>query len=752
MKKTENIMQASPLGYARYRLMPDGADQSTDYRCEAANPVFARLVGLPAAEIIGRRISGLLPSLDEDGVFDRAARAGVTETLERYVQGTWYQVYIYSDEPGFLVTLFVDISRRKQVEKKLEGSEARLRELVDILPQIVFETDEQGKLTFVNKYGLAAFGYTEADFAAGLNTLQMIAPQDRERAANRMHQVIAGDRGDIGVEYTAVRKDGTEYPVIIYTARYLRAGKPAGLKGIIIDITERKQAEELLRESEERFKALHNASFGGIALHDKGAILECNQGLSDMTGYSQSELIGMDGLLLIAEQSRDMVMANILSGYEEPYEAVGVRKNGEEFPMRLEARNVPYKGQQVRTVEFRDITEHKRAEAEREKLQAQLNQAQKMESVGRLAGGVAHDFNNMLTVILGHAELTLARLEPVNPLFGDMQKIQKAAEHSAGVTRQLLAFARKQTVSPRVFDLTESVEEMLKMLRRLIGEQIDLVWRPGRKSGMVKMDPTQLDQVLANLCVNARDAIADVGRITIETGRVIFDEANCARQAELEPGDYVLLAVSDDGSGMGRETVANIFEPFFTTKEVGQGTGLGLATVYGIVKQNDGFINVDSEPGQGTTFRIYLPRYVDRIKEIQPESDAVKPVESGWETILLVEDEPAILEMMTKMLEQLGYVVLAAAMPGEALRLAEAHADRIDLLMTDVVMPEMNGQDLARKLLTTYPNLKRLFMSGYTADVIAHHGVLHPGVHFIQKPFSMQNLAVKIKEVLGQTS
>ncbi len=395
----------------------------------------------------------------------------------------------------------------------------------------------------------------------------------------------------------------------------------------------------------------------------------------------------------------------------------------------------------------RDITERKRAEMEHEKLQVQLGQAQKMESVGRLAGGVAHDFNNMLGVIFGHTEMAIEDVDPATPLHASLQAIQHAAERSAALTRQLLAFARKQAVAPKVINLSETVAGMLNMLRRLIGEDIDLLWCPGEDLPQVKVDPAQIDQLLANLCVNARDAIEGVGKITIETASAAFDEAYCAAHHGFVPGEYALLAVSDDGCGMDKKTLNQIFEPFFTTKEQGKGTGLGLASIYGMVKQNNGFINVYSEPGQGTTFKIYLPAYTVKSAGVVENAPAL-PAKRGNETILLVEDEPAILQMTTMMLTRLGYTVVAAATPGEAIRLALEYRGRIDLLMTDVVMPEMNGRELAGNLLSHYPDLKRLFMSGYTADIIAHHGVLDECVHFIQKPFSMKELGRTLRETL----
>jgi PAS domain S-box-containing protein len=397
------------------------------------------------------------------------------------------------------------------------------------------------------------------------------------------------------------------------------------------------------------------------------------------------------------------------------------------------------------------IREEARQKAAHEKMEDQLRQAQKMETVGRLAGGVAHDFNNMLGVILGHTELALLQADETHELHDDLKEIQTAAKRSADITKQLLAFARKQTISPKQLDLNDTVESMLNMLRRLIGEDIDLVWKPAVHLWPVKMDPSQIDQILANLCVNARDAIDGVGKLTIETGKKSFNEEYCKEHLGFIPGDFVMLAVSDNGCGMDKDTLANLFEPFFTTKEVGKGTGLGLATVYGIVRQNNGFINVYSEPGQGSTFRIYLSRFFtdEHTDKVAPEKKATA---GGTETILLVEDEPSILRMTRMMLERKGYTVLSAASPAEALEKADNHSGTIDLLMTDVVMPEMNGRDLAEQITALYPGIKLLFMSGYTANVIAHQGVLDDGVAFIQKPFSMGDMAEKVRTVLDTAS
>lgn len=389
----------------------------------------------------------------------------------------------------------------------------------------------------------------------------------------------------------------------------------------------------------------------------------------------------------------------------------------------------------------------KRSEDEKSLLEAQLHQAQKLESVGRLAGGVAHDFNNMLGVIIGHASLGLMKIDPTHSLHSHMVEINNAAERSADLTRQLLAFARKQVIEPKVLDLNDTISGMLKMLQRLIGEDIHLCWQPGNKLWQVKMDPSQIDQILANLCVNARDAIDTAGKIFIETGNISIDKTYSINHTEALEADYVWLSVSDDGSGMDKETLTHIFEPFFTTKDLGKGTGLGLATVYGIVKQNEGFVNVYSEPGSGTTFTIYIPRHIGTSVQKPSEGILIQPP-CGNETILLVEDEPAILQMTSLMLRGLGYTVLSAGTPSEAVQMAREHDDVIHLLLTDVVMPEMNGRDLVTNLITICPGLKCLFMSGYTADVIAHHGVIDQGLHFIQKPFPLPALASKVREVL----
>lgn len=386
---------------------------------------------------------------------------------------------------------------------------------------------------------------------------------------------------------------------------------------------------------------------------------------------------------------------------------------------------------------------------ERRRLEEQLHQAQKMESIGRLAGGVAHDFNNMLGVIIGNTDIALSQIDTTLPLYRRLQDIRYAAERSAELTRQLLAFARKQAVTPKLLDLNKTVPEMIKMLRILIGEHINLVWRSAPDAWKISIDPSQMDQILANLCVNARDAIRDAGEIIITMQNASFDEAHRTLDSPLLIGDFVVLSVTDNGSGMDDETLKNIFEPFFTTKGLGAGTGLGLATVYGIIQQNSGFIDVQSEPGVGTTFRLYLPRALDDRDGAHVEMPA-PDVARGHETILLVEDEPVMLTMAGLMLGRFGYHVIPAARPNDALRVATDHKGPLHLIITDVIMPEMNGPTLAKLVATLFPHVRTLFMSGYMDDVIAHHGLLDEGINFIQKPFSMPAFGAKVRAVLDQ--
>jgi PAS domain S-box-containing protein len=588
--------------------------------------------------------------------------------------------------------------------------------------------------------------------------MKLFSPESWERLSTSLSET-ATTGIPYELELETVKEDGSNgWMWVRGEAVNDAAGNIIGLWGAAQDITERKRAEEELRENENILNITGQmAKIGGWELYPETMKVTWTAETYRIHEVSKSVKPPLEDAINFWHPEDQPILKKAIqqaidNGIPYDLELRFITAKGRNLYARTKCNPVLRNGKVLKLQGFfHDITDRKQAEKERDTLQFQLLQAQKMESVGRLAGGVAHDFNNMLGVILGHTELALLKTDEDNDLVSDLNEIQKAAKRSADITKQLLAFARKDIVSPRKLDLNDTVESMLNMLRRLIGEDINLAWQPASHLWSVKMDPTQIDQILVNLCINAKDAISGVGKLTIETGKKTFDKAYCNEHPGFIPGDFVLVAVSDNGCGMDKEILENLFEPFFTTKEVGKGTGLGLATIYGIVKQNNGFINVYSEPGQGSTFKIYLPRLVadEDVDNAVPEKKAAA---GGTETILLVEDEPSILRMTRMMLERKGYTVLSAATPTEAVEKAAHYSGPIDMLMTDVVMPEMNGRDLAGKITSLYPGISLLFMSGYTANVIAHQWVLDDGVAFIQKPFSMADMTAKIRELLDMAS
>lgn len=654
--------------------------------------------------------------------------------------------------------------RQKAQFQELYRTEAALRKMekthLATLMSVgdgVITVDRKARVELLNPVAEALTGWTQAE-ARGrplMEVFRIVNEETGEAVEDPASRVMReGVVVGLANHTLLIAREGTERPIADSGAPIRdERGEIIGVVLVFRDQTEERAAERALRESEERYRRLFESAKDGILIldADTGAIIDVNPFLVNLLGFSREQFLGRKlweiGLLkdLVANQDN----------FQQLQERQYVRY--EDLPLKTAdgrgievafVSNVYLAGRRkVIQCNIRDITDRKRAEEEREKLQDQLLQAQKMESIGQLAGGIAHDFNNQLSVILAYAEMALKELEPDSPLYNDLREILNAGERSAALTRQLLAFARKQTVRPRIIEVNETLSGLLKMLSRLIGEDIELAFKPGREVWTVKMDPSQIDQILANLAVNARDAITGTGKLTIETENAEFDEPYCADHHGYVPGDYVMLAVSDNGCGMDEETRSRIFEPFFTTKGVGKGTGLGLPTVYGIVRQNEGFVNVYSEPGQGTTFRIYLPRYIARTEEAA--APQTRPaMKGGTETVLMVEDEASILKLGKRVLGELGYHVLTAHDSEEAVQLCQEHVGEIQLLITDVVMPKMNGRELAGRLALLKPGLKVLYMSGYTANVIAHHGVLEEGVHFLQKPFTVEELAARVREAL----
>ena len=499
------------------------------------------------------------------------------------------------------------------------------------------------------------------------------------------------------------------------------------------------EREASLRESEQRFRAMTESAVDAVVTADsRGNVVSWNRGARTIFGYAPDEVVGTPLERLIPVRSRTIEETGAAPGLSERY---GLRRDGQEFPIEVSLASWETRQGAFVTAIIRDVSE-------RRQLEAQFRQAQKMESVGRLAGGVAHDFNNLLTVIGGQAALVRMRSAPDHPMRERIIVIEDAAARAAELTRQLLAFSRKQVLEPKILDLNVVVTQVAPMLRRLIGEDVELVVRPAPELGRVEADPGQITQIIVNLVVNARDAIPHGGRVTIETNDVDLDEAFTHRRAEMRPGPHVLLAVSDNGVGMDEEVRSHIFEPFFTTKDVGKGTGLGLATVYGIVKQSNGSIDVYSEPGRGTTFKIYLPRVERAAESVATEEPAVDG--RGSETILLVEDDEQVRALACEILKVHGYTVLEARHGVDALDITHRYHGVIHLLVTDVVMPEMGGRELASRLRPERPQMKILYMSGHTADAIAHHGALAEDEAFASKPIMPKRLLAKVRETLDR--
>jgi len=517
---------------------------------------------------------------------------------------------------------------------------------------------------------------------------------------------------------------------------------------IYSDETDRKQAEEALRESENRMKAILTASPVGVALFINRKLDWANETFYNLAGYEQGSLIGRDArVFYTSDEEYERVGRELYTGVDKSgigeVEAKWARQDGKIIDCRLRACSLdpkdPSRGQIVTVA---DISEAKQ-------LAAQFQQAQKMEAIGILAGGVAHDFNNILTTIIGNADLALMEVGKDGSLREEIEEIRTAGERAASLTRQLLAFSRKQIIQPEILDINELLTDIEKMLGRLIGEDVELLGIPGPALWQVEVDPGQMEQVIMNLVINARDAMPGGGKLTIETANVDMDENYFRKHGlqEKKPGTYVMLAVSDTGSGMDKETQSHIFEPFFTTKGVGKGTGLGLSTVYGIVKQNNGFIWVYSEPGQGSAFKVYLPKAKgDAASEKKEQHPETAP--DGSETVLIVEDDDSLRKLSQRTLQQHGYSVLEAENGEDALRVSEAYAGSIDLLITDVVMPGMGGKETAERLQPLYPRMTVLYTSGYTDNAIVHHGVLATELNFLQKPFSPEILARKVREIL----
>ncbi len=556
------------------------------------------------------------------------------------------------------------------------------------------------------------------------------------------------------VEHVFKKDDGREFIFEKSISPLVnKEGKVVQVIQLSRDITKRKQAEDELKREKEFREIIFDSIPDAISIIDAGsyAILDVNQAFLDEVGLQRNDVIGKhcfevthhrSGPCNSADHPCPLHQSKALS--ESTFvEHIHQGEHGQKLHVEIACH--PFPGKDGHSIHFvhicRDITSRK-------KLEAQLNLAQKMEAVGRLAGGLAHDFNNILSAILGYCQLALQKLEPGDQVTRDLTQIEKAGKRAATLTRQLLAFSRRQVLEPKVIDLNQVVTGLKDMLARMIGEDIELKTFLDPELGMVKADPGQIEQVIANLAVNARDAMPSGGKLSIETANVYLDAAYAAQHQDCEPGPYVMLAVTDTGTGIDREVLPQVFEPFFTTKEVGKGTGLGLAIVYGIVKQSDGNIQVYSEKGQGTTFKIYLPRVEEKADSSRPEISPFSSMPGGSETILLVEDDEMVRDMVEQILTDSGYRVLVAPDGEAAMALCREQGGAVDLLLSDMVLPRQSGHEIAGLMLEKYPGLKVLFMSGYTESAAMERGALGQGANFLAKPFSVPGLLAKVRQVL----
>jgi two-component system, cell cycle sensor histidine kinase and response regulator CckA len=647
-----------------------------------------------------------------------------------------------------LIDEISSLRRRLTVLERESASSSRdskVQALLDAITETAILMDRDGVVLAANQVAAQRLGRTRE----GLVGQSLFDLFDAEVARSRRSAVeeVLRTRAPLRVEDRRAGRiyDTNWYPVLG------EGGMVKHLAVFAADITERRLAEEALRASEERYRGLVEQMPAGVYEVDikNRKFLAVNQAAEELTGYTKEEFLALDPLDLVTEPSRDLLQERqrrILAGEPLPakIECVIRRKDGTERWMLVDARVFHRDQESVKArVVLSDLTELKR-------LDAHFRQAQRMEAIGTLAGGVAHDFRNVLTVIVGYAELLLKERELAGQVREGLEQIRSAAQRAEGFTSQLLAFSRKQVRRLEVLDVNELIQIMEKMLLRLIREDIELEMALPPGLGAIRADSGQIQQIIMNLVVNARDAMPHGGRLTIETANVELDlKFEEIHGVEIDPGPYLMISVSDTGVGMDRETQARIFEPFFTTKEPGKGTGLGLSTVYGIVKQNNGFVWVYSEPGKGSTFKVYLPR-----TEEAPESIVVQPqVEhrvQGTETILLAEDEDSVRRLVSRMLGHFGYRVLEASNPGMALELCATHHGPIDLLLTDVIMPGGGGRELAEAVARLRPGTRVLYMSGHTGEVIAHHGILPPEINFIEKPFDPGDLARKIRKMLGE--
>ncbi len=772
---------------------PEAISILNDYQVLRINSEFTRMFGFTAEEAVGRRIDALIVPPDRSSetrwigeMLSRGEKVAL-ETKRQRKDGTLVDVFISSapvvvgGKRAAAYALYRDISEQKRAES-LSSALYRIAEktssAVDLQQFYAAIHNIVGELMYARNFYIALYdantqllsfpyfvdeedptpapkklgrGLTEYVLRTGEPLLCTPEVFDGLVARGEVELIGAPSVDWLGSPLKAANNTFGVLVVQSYTNRVRYREKEKEILAFVSQqlatAIEHKKHEEALRRSEARYRSLVQSAVYGIYRSSlEGKFLDVNPALIAMLGYnSADEVLGLDPkrevFLDPNEQSR-LIKEFERSGQLENLEVRWKRKDGDAITVRLSGRaaNSPEEPDQVLEIIAEDVTEQR-------VLEDQFRQAQKMEAVGRLAGGVAHDFNNLLMVISGYTEILLERTERTNGVYPKIEAIQQAADRATTLTRQLLAFSRKQLLELKVVDVNAIVGDMERLLRPLIGETIELITRLSSDLGRTRADAGQVEQVIMNLVVNSKDAMPNGGKITIQTANVSLDDDVRHEYSYIQPGPYVMLSVSDNGQGMDKETQARIFEPFFTTKEKSKGTGLGLSTVYGIIKQSGGYVFVQSEVGRGTTFRIYLPRVEDAAEPLS-QMRASQAASGGSETVLLVEDEESVRQLVRETLEAKGYKVLEADQGDAALQVAAAHAGTIDMLITDVVMPGMSGRELAKQLCASRPQTRVLYLSGYTEDAIVHQGVLDPGTAFLQKPFTLQMLSRKVREAL----
>ncbi len=768
LKKAEADLAAAQLD-ERLRTTFDAVSDAIclldgDLKVIRCNRAATQIFNKGRKEIIGKSCFEVVHGSTKprpDSPVARMKKSLKRERSEIQIDDRWFEVTVdpILDQTGNLtgaVHIVTDVSDRRRIELAARESRRQLATLMDNLPGMAYRclNDEDWTMEFVSGGCLPMTGYTPEQLIGNKDAAfgELIFPEDRQRVWDEVQRAVR-DQNHFQLVYRIRARCGQMFHVWEQgVAIRDDNGEVVAVEGFIIDITSQHEAESLLN----RLGRILDRSANGIYVFgsDSHFLTQVNQGAKQNLGFSDGELMKMTPFDLLAGKDSEELKSALTALSDGAKESVTLetefrRKNGSSYPVELRLHFAANETPAVFVAIALDISERRAAEASREKLRNQLIQAQKLESVGHLAGGVAHDFNNILSVILLNGEITLDRLPSADPLRDPIQQIVDAAERSAGLTRQLLAFSRKQTLQPEVLDLNEVIQNLKTMLGRLIGENIDLVMKLQPTVGSILADPGQIEQVVLNLAINARDAMPTGGRLTLETSPASFSEGE--GPAELAAGDYVRLLVSDTGSGMDADVLSMIFEPFFTTKEMGKGTGLGLSTVYGIIKQSGGEIDVASDPGTGTLFSIYLPITQESARSKSTEGLGEKPA-NGSEQILVVEDESSLRNLFHELLPSLGYQATVAANGAEALQILQEQQLAPDLIISDVVMPNMSGKELVERVRKMHPGLKVLYMSGYTDDIIEAHGVVGPDQSFIQKPFKIGDIAAKVRAILGHAS